>query len=283
MSFDDIALRGRAVPGWFRALVLAPSVGLAAYWIVRGAGPYRAIADWQMRVLGSYGITLTALLVVLITLLPAAIVVQVSARTLFAARPRTVVDVKQEARKADELIARYRWAITGLVTGVILCGLGVWEFARTAAYRERVDVVLGEGSWPPPSRWMRLTAHADLRSTITYEENHNGSALETDFIPLLPVDGAGKEGRVQVIARVVAARRSLVTSHGIEGTLDSPPSGIVRSAFAERGVELAADARVFNVGRSPADSRENGLIFSSTGGVIMLIGALLFRRAQRIG
>ena len=72
--------RARTVPAWIRLPIIAVALALPVYWLITDSGAWAIFADLQARLLdGEYYIVLNGALTFLVTVIPAAIVVQLLA------------------------------------------------------------------------------------------------------------------------------------------------------------------------------------------------------------
>ena len=92
----------------------------------------------------------------------------------------------------------------------------------------------------------------------------------------------GDSGYRVVLKMWESEMNELLAGQTIEGTIDLPPTDILRADFADSGYTLAPDARVFLVGNNPSETRNFALVFLAVGAVMTaLFGGLFMVLSKR--
>lgn len=237
--------------GQFVALLI--SMGLAFYLMYHYIGPYRWIAELQLRWIGSYSEKLT----LIFTVLPIWVVI------LAVTWPLRRGFVGRRMAPRPQTFASVIVIIIGL--GFVFLGLRKVQSAQSSgklAFFQRESL---EGGQAPPSSWVHIRGVPLVRASAEFGR---GSSKD-EFVPVvssvrggLPVPGVRlflKFGR----------QAGYTIDPGpaeYEGTLEAADlPGPVRVAMERNGLLKSADYYVLEVGQTPAGKLREGRITTEVG------------------
>ena len=270
------------------------SIGASLYWGLAYRGPYRWLAEWQLRLLGEYWPMLTGLCTLLITfplgVLPAAIAIQIAgARSQQEPSPDGLAANQASGDAITHWVMErpYRLFAAGISIVFMLVGGFFALRGATAGERALVDVaVLEQGQTPE-------NYHVELQGRLLIDEaarvTKPGGPVEV-YAPI--VSNAWRPGQpVPAYLEISEASleqyaRDLATGR-YQGMLsDLPLPGVAQTALTERGLPPAERYWVLDYRQKPDDTLALGLALLSVGAPFGVVTAFIWidierRRARR--
>jgi hypothetical protein len=284
-------LLGRPLQPFFKpqntkwlALVGLPSFGITFYWMFTYSGPYRYLAEWELKWLGSYGPELTAG-VVFLGLFLGFLYTAASIKLLFqgaerpvpglpAATPVTPVaaNLTQEPRlpylpflPLPYLWARYLRSVLILLLCFVFFGMGAYSYyngTHVGALQQLNAADFQSG---------KLHSHivyADVRGHLS------GHYMSKDYYLYIPMTSEKNSAMpVQLLVGVQEheARKYLHRqadgTYSVRGVADKGLrlNGDVKYAFEKNGIAMADTVWVMHAGRDPSWDRKGGLLMMGSG------------------
>jgi hypothetical protein len=254
------------------AVAMAAMVGTTLYWTFTYSGPYRYLAELQVKWLGYYVPKLTALVIILGFVLIAGVIKLVlrgAERPLPgsgpASGPVAAVPVRNAAVPQPWLqYVRY-------VAPLIIVGFGGWLYfngieAGSLQQLTAVDFETGKLQ----SRIVYADVHGHLSRTYLNKENYLYIPMYTEANGKLPVRLVVGVNEKDANKRLHAEADGSVTVRGIA---DKGLEGDVKYAFEKNGMSVADPVWVVHTGRAPSDDRMAGTIMMAIG---VLLAAVFF-------
>jgi hypothetical protein len=260
---------------------------ITCYWMFTYSGPYRYLAELQIKWLGAYNVAGTFMLVVLGWALPFAIVFGIVRLSLFgvpkdmAARWR---EVKHGAMHQDIFAAMpppwVRLRLGRFVVLLTCLGIAAWFFynGTTAGPLQHLDAAdFQSGS---------VHGHvvfADVRGRI----NQNYLINEHDDVYIPMTSSTDPHATVHVLVTTTRSQmRKQIRSEGhgtytVRGSANKWLPADIKYAFAKSGYNLAVSVWVVRAGHSPSSDRDMALISVALGIVLAAIFKYLENRARR--
>jgi hypothetical protein len=270
--------------------VISLMVVLAAvtcYWMFTYSGPYRYLAELEIKWLGEYNVGGTFALVALGCALLVAIVFGIVRLSLFGV-PKDVAarlrEFKHGAMHQDVFAAmpppwvRLR---LGRVVVLLTCfGMSAWFYynGATAGALQQLDAADFQGG--------KVHGHvvfADVRGRIS--QNYLANGQDDVYIPM--TSSAGPSAPVQVLVSTTRSQmRKQIRGEAdgtctVRGIADKWLSADIKYAFAKNGYMLADSVWVVRAGHSPSSEKEMALIAVALGIVLAAIFKYLENRARR--
>ncbi len=270
------------------ALGLA-SVGITFYWMFTYSGPYRTLAELQLKWMGSYDRNLTCLLVLsgfILGLLFGLLGIVVAIKLLFRGAERPVpgmptapiatpgIAATAIPQPAIQLSERYqrnaRYAVM-FATPLVLFGMGAYSYyngTHVGSLQQLSAADFQSG---------KLQAHivyADVRGHLS---GHYISKNDYLYIPMASEKNAASP--VQLLVGVSDNEKRKYLHREADGTFrvrgiaDKGLGGDVKYAFEKNGTPMADIVWVVHAGRAPSDDRTMGL---SVMGFGVVLAGLLF-------
>lgn len=127
---DQLEQRGKQnsqVPGWIRLLLVVPPIALGLYWSYTYTGLYRWLAELQIDLFGGYYIWLSAILSIVIVLIPSMILISIISRNF----QNTPSDGKLGWTDKLNILSKTRpgflkWYIVGFFLGIGTLPIGLY-------------------------------------------------------------------------------------------------------------------------------------------------------------
>jgi hypothetical protein len=257
-----------------------PPLALGGWWWFTYSGPYRWLAEWQIREWGKFYQILTFLVVVCVPLFLAALLIHLGC---------WVTGFHFDRQRTQESIDRWRawhqqrrYRIGGLCVGlvvVVLGGQGLYVGKR-AGPLSRMNVAELENGTQPTSGWLELRGNFLHGQMVTWKIERKDK-IET-YIPLVSDDWE-PGSRVAVIVRAKRdtgydpERRFVQEGAAVDGLVD--PLGLpghVRTTLEDAGVALVADPIVIDYRSTPEVQTLLGTVGLVLGGIVMLFSALVW-------
>jgi hypothetical protein len=260
--------------------VLLLGLGLSSYWAFTYSGPYRWLAELQLRWFGAYSEQATFLLLLVGFGLPTLRVV----RGLGRAGLLPIDSPTQQARAMSQMrffLALRPWLLLGGAgVAFVFAGLRDGREASAGKQFELVTCAQLEAGGDPPGNWFMLADNPLWDLKVEAGQNY-GDWL---FVPLVSPQWSA--------ARPVGA--VLKIDRNGKGALDGPLfvgarartglPGMVRVRFEEAGLRVER-ALVLELGANPAHKAKYARIFVWLGPVLAVVGAIggaiTWRRKRR--
>ena len=253
-------------------------VGASLYWMFTYSGPYRYLAELQLKLFGWYVPKLTVLIIVLGFLAIAAGVKLVlrGAERPAPAMPQPQSPAPQTAAVAGANFPPY-WRVAFFLVPL---GLGCWMYFNAAQagqlrQLEVTDFDNGRVTW--------RAVYADVRGHLGESYMMKDSYY---YIPMLASDGSSQPAHVLVGINKNQLKNYLHQeadgSFNVRGMAERNLEGDMRVAFEKNNIPLADTVWVLHTGRNPASDQKFGLgliAFSIVVGA--LLGALLAYRVKK--
>src|SRR5687768_9953774 len=186
----------RPLPGWLALAIMIGTAALAIYWDHTYSGPYRWLAELQLKWFGQYEKTITFLLAIMILLAPFGALLgayklvtrgrrRAVAATLGQAADTSTPPPPQPSTWASQrdVLDRYFVPIGITLFGAVLLFLGVqkWHVARNAGEMIHAEARDFEtGSLPGP--WVKVTGQPLLEQVLSTDSSR---ANAKHYIPLV--------------------------------------------------------------------------------------------------
>jgi hypothetical protein len=279
-------LLGRPLLPFFRpqnnrwlALVGLPIFGITLYWMFTYSGPYRYLAEFELKWIGSYGPELTAA-VVFLGLFLGFLYIAVAIKFLFRGAERLVPGMPAAtattpvaANKAQEprlpylpflplpyLWARYLRSVLILFVCFVFFGMGAYSYyngTHAGSLRQLNAVDFQSGK---------------LRSHIVYADvrgHLSGHYMSKDYYLYIPMTSEKNSASpVQLLVGVQEheahkyLHREADGTYRVRGVADKGLrlDGDVKYAFEKNGIAMADTVWVMHAGRDPSGDRKGGLL-----------------------
>jgi hypothetical protein len=254
---------------------------LSVFFAWTYSGPYRWLAELQLRWMGSYEVQLTFIFSLVLTGAPFVLVMVIWNKAARAAigsadggetaqpapsQPASDVAVRQ-------FIGRYGFALTLGAVALAFAGMSAYDFWRVAGASRMIEFSVGqlEQGGSAPGLWLALRGRKLLDEAQRIEDSY--SSIK-DYIPV--VSGNWKAGQpvaafieVTNSSRDDQIRNRYIDRH--EGMVDSTGlPGMVRVAFERHGLAPAGNYILVEYGRTPADARKSARDFLIIAGICAL-------------
>ena len=245
-------------------------VGISLYWTFTYSGPYRYLAELQVKWLGYYVPKLTAMVIIL-GFLAIAGVIKVVLRGAERPVPGQANGDKMQVSAGNGAVSQPWLQYARYLAPLIVVGFGGWlYFNGTQAGSLRQLLAVDFESGKLQSRIVYADVRGHLSRTYLSKENYLYIPMYTEAsgkVPVRLVVGVNeKEAKKQLRAEADGS----VTVRGIA---DKGLEGDVKYAFEKNGMAVADQVWVVHVGRAPGDDRVAGMITAAIG---VLLGGLFF-------
>jgi hypothetical protein len=289
--------RGPAAQGrnskWL-ALLGLPILGVAFYWMFTYSGPYRALAEWQLKWFGSYSPDLTLLLIAA-GLLFGLLAIAAAIKLLFRGAERPVSEMHTPPISTPAVAPTTTPAPTGdialrwlqslrlaviYVAPLTIVGTGAfWYYDGTQEGNLQqlspVDFETGKVE----ARKLYADVHGHLSQSYISDESYA-------YIPML-----SKEKAVGPVRLMVGVNNSDMQKYlhreangivSVRGITDEGLPSDLRYAFEKNGIAVADPVWVVHAGRDPSSDRKAGLWSMGSGVVlaVLLIGWQSYRKRK---
>lgn len=247
------------------AVAIIPLAGITLYWAFTYSGPYRYLAELQLKWMGSYAPELTIIVILLGFLLIAAAIKMVlrgAERPVPgpANAPVAAVPISKAAVPQNWLqYVRY-------VVPLIVAGFGGWMYfnGTQAGNLQQLKAVDFE-SGKLQSRIVYADVRGHLSRAYLKQENYL-------YIPMYTkVDGKSPVRLVVGVNEKDADKRLHAEADGsvtVRGVADKGLEGDVKYAFEKNGMAVGDPVWVVHTGREPGEDRMAGSIVAALGVVI---------------
>lgn len=244
------------------AVAVFVMVGITLYWAFTYSGPYRYLAELQLKWMGYYVPKLTVLVMILGFLLIAGaikVVLRGAERPVpgSANAPVPAVPVKNAAVPQAWLqYVRY-------VAPLVVVGFGGWMyFNGTQAGSLQQLAAADFESGKLQSRVVYADVRGHLSRAFLKQENYLYIPMYTKADGKSPVRLVVGVNEKDAIQRLRAEADGSVT---VRGVADKGLEGDVKYAFEKNGMPVADPVWVVHTGRAPADDRTAGIVMMAVG------------------
>lgn len=273
-STPEWALRLRALPLALRLALLVPALVMPGFWWGTYSGPFRWLAELQLRILGSYSPVLTAAILFAVCVGAVFGILVLLARKVAFTEEQVRGEHERSARQ-NAWVQQHGIELGGAITMVIFGGLGLFSLthARLIGPLTDLDVAALESGTAPPSHYVQLSAKLRKWDGLVVTEEGSGYRTPTYYYPLASIPGSD-EVRAAVVLEITEPQ---LDEHGESlsggvyvGTLHRIP-GFIRSELAHQGVALADRAWVLDYLDGPGKDQELGLLYLALAGTAVLV------------
>lgn len=252
------------------AVAVAAMVGITLYWTFTYSGPYRYLAELQLKWLGSYVPKLTAMVIILGFLLIAGaikVVLRGAERPVPGPANPPVAAVPSNNAVVPQAWLQYiRYAAP-----LIVVGIGGWMyFNGTQAGSLQQLMAVDFESGKVQSRIVYAEVRGHLSRTYLSKESYLYIPMYTEESGKLPVRLVVGVNEKDANKRLRAESDGTITVRGIA---DKGLEGDVKYAFQKNGMAVADAVWVVHAGRAPNDDRIAGMIMMAIG---VLLAGLFF-------
>src|ERR1700686_1315192 len=260
------------------ALGLA-SVGLTLYWTFTYSGPYRYLAELQLKWFGVYYRELTAIVVILGFLgiaMAIKLVFRGAERTVSGAPTRIATAPAVTNTPQGTWVWHLRYAFL-----LVPFGLGGWTYynGTHAGNLQQLDAVDFESG-----KLQTQLVYADVRGHIS------GAYMSRDhylYIPMASEESKGGPGRLLVGVDENQMRNYLHKeadgTFTLRGVVDKGLEGDLKYAFEKNGITVAETCWVVNTGRDPSSDKTFGMVMIGVGiaCAVWILGLESYRKKKR--
>jgi len=272
------------------ALGAAP-LGITFYWMFTYSGPYRTLAELQLKWIGSYDRNLTWLLVfsgLFLGLLFGLTGIAVAIKLLFRGAERPVPGMPTAPaaipQPAIQLSERYqrnaRYAVM-FTTPLILFGMGAYSYYNGAQVGSLQQLSVADFQ---SGKLQSHIVYADVRGHLS---GHYISKNDYLYIPMASEKNAASPVQLLVGVNDNEKRKYLHReadgTFRVRGIADKGLGGDVKYAFEKNGTSMADTVWVVHAGRAPSDDRMMGLSVMGFGVVLagLLFGWQSYQKRKR--
>ena len=274
----------RKLPEKLIALVCFAGGALVGYWAWRYEGLYKWLAERQLKWFDSYAAEITFILTLVIVVGPILALAAIARRIVRGAdAPPFPGDAIPEAHPMSNRIqfflGRWGFALTIGIVGIALGAPGVYQLHRgsTAGEITRVTAADFDAGRFPTQHWVSITGDAPMEQSVSLTSSNGGRA--TFYIPVISENFDPQRGVTLFLKATADDINDDVRAFGngkFEGMLTSDAMpGLVREEFKRREVIPAAEYRMLDLGRTPADDIKVGRDMVLFGGLMALAAAVM--------
>lgn len=247
------------------ALAVAAMVGVTLYWTFTYSGPYRYLAELQLKWMGSYVPKLTAMVIILSFLLIVGVI-----KVVFRGAERPVpgpANAPVAVVPANNAAVPQGWLRYVRYTApLIVVGFGGWMyFNGTQAGNLQQLTAVDFESGKLQSRIVYADVRGHLSRTYLNKENYLYIPMYTGANGRIPVRLVVGVNEKDANKRLHAEPDGSIT---VRGVADKGLEGDVKYAFEKNGMAVADTVWVVHVGRAPSDDRIAGTIMMAIGAVL---------------
>jgi len=260
------------------ALGLA-SVGLTLYWTFTYSGPYRYLAELQLKWFGVYYRELTAIVVILGFLgiaMAIKLVFRGAERTVPGAPTRIATAPAVTNTPQETWVWHLRYAFL-----LVPFGLGGWTYynGTHAGNLQQLDAVDFESG-----KLQTQLVYADVRGHIS------GAYMSRDhylYIPMASEESKGGPVRLLVGVDENQMRNYLHKeadgTFTVRGVVDKGLEGDLKYAFEKNGITVAETCWVVHTGRDPSSDKTFGMVMIGVGiaCAVWILGLESYRKKKR--
>ena len=240
-------------------------VGITLYWTFTYSGPYRYLAELQVRWLGYYVPKLTAMVIILGFLAIAGVI-----KVVLRGAERPVpgpANAPESAVPARNAAVPQAWLqYVRYAAPLMVVGIGGWMYfngTQAGSLQQLTAVDFESGSLH--SRIVYAEVRGHLSGTYLNKENYLYIPMYTEPNGESPVRLVVGVNEKDANKRLHAEADGSVTVRGIA---DKGLEGDVKYAFEKNGMAVADPVWVLHAGRAPGDDRMAGMIMMAIGVVL---------------
>ena len=244
------------------AVAVAAMVGITLYWTFTYSGPYRYLAELQLKWMGYYVPKLTAMVIIL-GFLAIAGVIKVILRGAERPVPGPANGPVAAVPVTNTAVPQPWLQYVRYAAPLIVVGIGGWMyFNGTQAGGLQQLTAIDFGSGKLQSRMVYADVRGHLSRTYLSKENYLYIPMYTEAngkAPVLLVVGVNERD---------ANKRLHAEADGsviVRGIADKGLEGDVKYAFEKNGMSVADTVWVVHAGRAPGDDRMAGTIMMAIG------------------
>jgi|GEM_PF-4990852 len=274
-----------APPSRWLAPALATAFGAALlyslYCMLLFSGPYRWLAELQMRWFGSYYVSVTCVFTLLFGVVPLLVIIRVltAANKLPHDSWAVLLATPRPGGGLAARVTRARGWLMALGVGVMLCALSARDLVVAARGKrlQQISAQALEAGDEAGSTWLEVAGTLDWDRSLETEEDHK----KLTYIPIVSERWSPSSplGALLVVADDELAR---LEAEPLSGTVDiTGAPGLVRAGFENIGVDVNR-ATVLQFGASPEEKATGSLFLLGLGLTIALVGGVgCFVRMRR--
>lgn len=245
-------------------------VGITLYWAFTYSGPYRYLAELQLKWVGYYVPKLTVMVIILGFLFIAAaikVVLRGAERPVPGAASAPVAAVPVNNAAVPQTWLQY----VRYVAPLVVVGFGGWMYfnGTQAGNLQQLGAVDFE-SGKLQSRIVYADVRGHLSRTYLSKENYLYIPMYTETSAKFPVRLLVGVNEKDANKQLRAEADGSITVRGIA---DEGLEGDVKYAFEKNGMAVADTVWVVHAGRAPGDDRTAGVIMMAIG---VALAALFF-------
>lgn len=244
------------------AVAMFAAVGITLYWAFTYSGPYRYLAELQLKWVGYYVPKLTVILIILGFLLIAG-AIKVVLRGAERPVPGSAIAPVVAGPVKNSAVPQPWLQYVGYAAPLIVVGFGGWMyFNGTQAGNLQQLAALDFESGKLHSRVVFADVRGHLSGTYLSKENYLYIPMYTDSNGKSPVQLVVGVNEKDANKRLHAEVDGSITVRGIA---DKGLEGDVKYAFEKNGMAVADTVWVVHAGREPSDDRMAGIIMMAIG------------------
>jgi hypothetical protein len=291
--------RGAAAQGRTSKWLALPGLAILCvsfYWMFTYSGPYRSLAEWQLKWLGSYSPDLTLVLIAM-GLLVGLLAIAKTIKLIFRGAERPISEMPTPPISRPAVGSSTTPAPTGdvavrwlqsfrlamiYVAPLIVVGLGAFSYYNGTR----------EGNLQQLSAADFETGKVEARALYADVHGHLSQSYISDddsyaYIPMLSEEKA--VGPVRLMVGINSGdmqkylHREADGAVSVRGVADKGLPSDLRYAFEKNGVAVADPVWVVHAGRNPSSDRKTGVLVMGFGAVlgVFLIGWQSYRKRKR--
>jgi hypothetical protein len=273
-------------------LLLLACIGGAFWLMYEYAGPFKWLAELQLKWFGVYEESVTLLLTALVLLTPVGIVVWLIRRTMrFAMPPIEQSQITQSNEPpitpspAARVFSNLGIGAIFILIGLLVLGLSAYQYVRGRGASELSKLTIDdlEAGRVPASRWCSIKGFPVFKLSGAYKSST--SAAQDYYVPVIssnwPLNGPATL-YLKVRERELTDDIRFDRAEFFQGMLtprDLP--GLVRTQFEREGPRPAANYYVLELGKTPADLLRIARDLLILGGGMTVAGVIILV-AQRM-
>jgi len=244
------------------AIAVLPMVGITLYWTFTYSGPYRYLAELQVKRFGYYVPKLTAMVIIL-GFLAIAGVIKVILRGAERPVPCRASGPTAEFPVTNAAVLQPWLQHVRYAAPLIVVGIGGWMYfngVQAGSLQQLTAVDFETGKLQ--SRVVYADVRGHLSGTYLSKENYLYIPMYTEENGKFPVRLVVGVNEKDANKRLHAEADGSVTVRGIA---DKGLEGDVKYAFEKNGMTVADPVWVVHAGRAPGDDRMAGTIMMGIG------------------
>jgi hypothetical protein len=275
--------------GKWVALLALPIVGITLYWMFTYSGPYRYLAELELKWIGSYEPALTAV-VILLGLSLGLLCIAAAIKSLFRGAERPVPGMPTAptaiSEPAIQLVERWKAYIRYAALpalALVLCGMGAYTYYNGTHVGSLQQ--LSAADFQSGKLQARLV-YADVRGHLSGHQIIKDYYL---YIPMTSEKNAASPVQLLVGVQENEARKYLHReadgTYSVRGVADKGLGleGDVKYAFEKNGVAMADTVWVVHAGRNPSADRKLGMLMMGCGAALagLVFGWRSYQKRKR--